>query len=126
MIEPEGVVARGSSDALAIDDAEVAAAARFIRDHATEGIGLDDVAAATGMSRASATRRFKAAMRRSIHAEIERVRLERAKQLLAGTDLPMKRIAILSGFRCLPYLSRRFRLALGQTPAEFRQRERQP
>lgn len=124
LVEPERVVTRRSTDTLAIEDAEVAAAVHFIHANAFDDIGLADVVAIAGMSRSNIARRFKAVMGRSIREEIELVRLERARQLLATTDLPIKQVAILAGFRYLPYLSRRFRQVLGQTPAQFRQHAR--
>ena len=43
LLEPVGVVPRRSTDVLAMDDRELAAAIRFIREHACEGIRIDDV-----------------------------------------------------------------------------------
>ena len=120
VVEPEGIATRRSSDSLAIADPDISTAVHFIRNHAIEGIGVDDVAAAAGMSRSSMTRRFKDVMGCSILAEIDRVRMRHAQKLLATTDLPLKRVAALSGFRYLPYFSRWFQQLTGQTPHEFR------
>ena len=122
VVEPEGVVTRRSSDILAIANADVSAAVYFIRNHAMEGIGLNDVAAAAGLSRSGMTRRFKEVMGCSILAEIDRTRLRHARKLLATTDLPLKHVAALSGFRYLSYFSRRFHKMSGMTPNEFRRR----
>ena len=43
LIPPLGVVMRQSTDVLAISDADLAAAVRFIREHACDGIAVDDV-----------------------------------------------------------------------------------
>jgi LacI family transcriptional regulator len=120
VLEPEGVIARRSTDFLAIDDADVATAVRFIREHACNRILVDDVVQRVGVSRSTLKNRFKAAMGRSIHAEIQRVQLERAKQLIALTDLPLKQVALQAGFQYVQYLTRLFRRRIGQTPAEFR------
>jgi LacI family transcriptional regulator len=125
VVPPEGVVTRRSSDILAIEDAEVAAAVHFIHAHAQEDIDLADVVAAVGMSRSSIVRRFKAVVGRSIREQIELVRLRHAQRLIADTALPLKRVAKLSGFRYLPYFARRFSLAFGLTPSEFRRRAAQ-
>jgi len=124
VVEPEGVVPRRSTDTLAIDDPEVALAMRFIRDRACEGIHIDDVVGAVGPSRSTVERRFKAVVGRTIHAEIDRVRLERARELITTTDLPLKRVATLAGFKYVQYLTKLFRERLGQTPAAFRKRAR--
>jgi AraC family transcriptional regulator len=51
---------------------------------------------------------------------IQRVRIERAKTLLAGTDLPIKHIAQQAGFKTVQYLTRAFHRVTGGTPAAFR------
>ena len=121
VVEPEGVVTRRSTDILAIEDPDVATAVRFIRQYACKRIGVDDVADQVGVSRSTLKNRFKAAIGRSIHAEIQRVQLERAKQLVADTDLPLKQVAVQAGFQYVQYLTRLFRTRVGQTPAKFRQ-----
>ena len=92
-MQPEGIVTRRSSDALAIDDADVAAALRFIRRHACDGIQARDVVQAVAISRTALMSRFKALLGRTIHAEIQRVQIDRARQLMAATDLPLNRVA---------------------------------
>lgn len=51
LVPPWGVAVRGSTDVLATDDADVSAAVRFIRAHATEGINVHDVLRAVPLSR---------------------------------------------------------------------------
>jgi len=124
VIDPESVVTRRSTDVLAVDDPDVAAALRFVRDRACDDIGVPDVAEAIHVSRSTLERRFKAMMGRTVHAEIQRVRIERARQLTAATDLPLKQIAQQSGFRHLTYLTSLFRRRIGQTPAQYRRQIR--
>ena len=125
VVQPDGVVTRRSSDALAIDDADVAAAFRFIRDHACEGIRAGDVVAAVAISRTALMSRFKAIVGRTIHAEIQRVQIDRVRQLVAATDLPLNRVAMQTGFRYLQQMIAAFRRHTGQTPGEYRIRSRQ-
>lgn len=125
VVEPEGVVVRRSTDTLAIEDPDLALTVRFIRDRACEGITVYDVVRQLAVSRSTLENRFKAVMGRTVHAEIDRVRLERAKELIAGTVLPLKQVAVQSGFNYVQYMTKLFRLRLGQTPAEYRNRARQ-
>jgi LacI family transcriptional regulator len=125
VIEPDGVVARRSTDILALDDPDLAIAVRFIREHACENIRIADVVHQVGMSRSSLEHRFKAAMGRTIHAEVRRVQIDRAKQLIADTDLPLKQVALKAGFQYVQYMTRTFRRCVGQTPAEFRRHRAQ-
>ena len=120
VLAPGGVIARRSTDALAIEDAEIAQAIRFLREHACARIGIDEIARAVGMSRSSLQRRFKAIMGRTIHDEIERLRFHRAEQLLSETELPLKQVAQQAGFNYVQYLTTLFRRRHGRTPREFR------
>jgi LacI family transcriptional regulator len=120
-IKPAGVVLRRSTDALAIDDREVAATMRFIRDHACDGINVDDVLQHTQLSRSTLERRFVKLLGRSPSDEISRLRIERAKQLLEETNLPLSRVADLVGIEHPEHLGRLFRRVTGKTPGDYRQ-----
>jgi LacI family transcriptional regulator len=123
-VEPEGIVARQSSDILAIKDVEVAAALQFIRHHACKGIQVPDVVWTVAISRSAIESRFKAVTGRTIHAEIQRVQIERARQLVTATNLSLKQVAVEAGFRYLQHMTTLFRFHLGQTPGEYRKRSR--
>jgi LacI family transcriptional regulator len=119
---PRGVVSRPSTDALFSGDAEVDRALAFIRENAPRRLLVSHVAAHVSLSRASLEPRFRKALGRTIHEEIQRVRLNRAKALLAGSTLPIKQVAAAAGFAGVPYLNRVFRRATGETPARYRRR----
>jgi LacI family transcriptional regulator len=119
-IEPRGVVTRQSTDVLAIDDAEVALAVRFIREHACEGIDVNDVVARVDLSRRSLERRFRKHLDRSPNEEIVRVQVQRVRELLTGTDLPLGTIARMAGFTHAEYMSAVFRKYVGQLPRLYR------
>jgi len=120
-IGPRGVVVRHSTDVLAIEDPDVAQAVRFIRHHACEGLHLADVVEQVLVSRSTLAPRFKNLLGRTIYQEIRRVQVERAKELLAGTSLPIKHVAREAGFRDVQYLTRAMGALAGQTPAAYRQ-----
>lgn len=124
VIAPTGIVARVSSDVVATDDDRVAEAIRFIRKNACEGIAVTDVLRHMSVSRASLEPRFKLVIGCTLHQEIQRVRLARVQELLAGTDLPIKQIARRCGFRYPEYLMRVFRSATGQTLRQYRNANR--
>lgn len=120
LVEPTGVVLRRSTDALAIDDREVAAAMRFIREHACDGINVDDVLQRTPLSRSTLDRRFAKVFGHSPSDEIVRLRIERVKQLLVETDYPLAHVANLGGFEHSEHMGALFRRKTGQTPGEYR------
>lgn len=119
-LKPTTVVVRRSTDVLALDDRDVATAVRFIREQACQGIGVEDVARHLALSYSTLQRRFHAALARSVHDEIVRVRLERASELLSKTQLPLARVAELSGFGHQEYLGAVFKARLGVTPRQYR------
>lgn len=124
VLPPVRVVVRASSDIQALPDADVAAAVRYIRDHADEPFEVCDLLAAVPVSRRSLERRFRRHLQRGIWEEIRRAHLERAKTLLVDTDLPMSIVAQRSGFTDSRQLSIVFRQATGGTPTQFRQQHR--
>jgi LacI family transcriptional regulator len=119
-IPPLGVAARRSSDVIAVEDADVAAALRFIRDRACHGIGVSDVLDAVPLSRRILEARFKKLIGHSPHDEIDRVRLNRVKELLRDTELSLYEIARRVGFQHAEYLSVWFKKSAGLTPSDYR------
>jgi LacI family transcriptional regulator len=120
LLPPLGVIARRSTDVLAIEDREVATALRYIREHAREGIDVSHVLRATPLSRRVLEARFRDAVGRSPHQEILRVRLEHVCRLLTQTDLSLAEIAARTGFAHPEYLTVAFKRELGQPPSLFR------
>ncbi len=57
---------------------------------------------------------------RTVQAEITRIKLNRVKELLVDTDLPLTVVAHKAGFRHPQYMAEVFRRELGQTPGAFR------
>jgi LacI family transcriptional regulator len=125
-VEPLWVVPRLSTDAIAVDDVEVANALRCIRENARRPIGVRDVVKRLAISRRALEIRFQGILGRSIREEIERVRLAWTKQLLVETDLPTAKIAELAGFNSFSYANRVFRREMGEPPAQYRRRHREP
>ena len=120
VIDPVGVVTRLSTDILAVEDPAVARAMAFIWEFACTGIKVRKVIDAVGLSRSGLDARFKAAVGRTMAAQIRRVRLERAQRLVAGTNLSLKQIAAQSGFRSLQHMTTLFGRTFGRPPADYR------
>jgi LacI family transcriptional regulator len=124
VLPPQGVVVRQSSDLYAVGDADVAAAVRFIHNHAHETLQVADVLKEVAVARRALERRFRKLLQRSIQEEIRRAHVERAKRLLAATDFSMAEVARRAGFRDSRHLSIVFRGATGLTPTAFRRQHR--
>jgi LacI family transcriptional regulator len=119
LIPPLGVVTRQSSDILAVADGKIAEALRYIREHACEGIRVSDVLRRCPMARRAMETRFRKLLGRTPRQEILRVQLNRVKELLVGTELPIWEIATRTGFEP-EYLSSVFKQEMGIAPSEFR------
>ncbi len=124
LMAPRAVVVRQSTDVLATDDRDVARAVAFIRRHGCQRIQSADVLAHVRLSRTVLEPRLKRVLGRTIHQEIQRVQIERAKELLSGTDLPIKQIATQCGFTYTQYLTRVFGQLVGRTPGQYRKHTR--
>ncbi len=120
LIAPLGIRTRQSTDALAIDDPEVSLAVRMIRDEACRGITVQELLRRIPVSRRIFEGRFQKLIGRTPHAEIQRVRMDRSKQLLSNTDLPLAQVAELAGFVHAEYFSVCFKREVGITPREYR------
>lgn len=118
--QPKCVVVRESTDVFAIDDVDVAGALRFIRDHACDPISVEQVLHKMAISRSSLERRFKKLMGRTPKEEIVRVQINKAKDLLANSDLPLAIIAEKSGFSTFSHFSITFRKHTKLMPREYR------
>jgi LacI family transcriptional regulator len=119
-IAPRAVVTRRSTDLIASEDDEVNRAVRYIREQAPNGLQVSDVLTHMGMSRAALQQRMKQITGRTIHQEIQRVRLARVKELLVMSPMTIKQVARLSGFASVQYMTRVFRAGTGETPAKYR------
>ena len=60
-------------------------------------------------------------MGRSLKDEIRRVRIERAKELLIDTDLPLHEISPLAGFAHPETMFRLLKRLTDRTPGEYRE-----
>ncbi len=119
-VPPRNIVTRQSTDVLATDDLDVVRAVSFIRENACRRISVGDVLKHVDLSCAALEPRMKRVLGRTIYQEIQRVQIERVKELLLGTDLPVKRIARRAGFKYVQHLSRVFSQFTGQTPGQYR------
>lgn len=124
LIPPVGVATRLSTDVLAVEDAVIARTVRYIREHACDGINVQDVLKAVPQSRRRLENRFKRLLGRTPHDEIVRVQLNRVKMLLTETDLSLAQIAEKAGFEHVEYLSVVFKKEIGLPPSQYRAQHR--
>jgi LacI family transcriptional regulator len=121
LIPPVGIATRQSTDILAVSDPKIAAALRYIREHACDGIRVSDVLRHCPMARRALETRFRRLLGRTPRQEILRVQLNRVKEFLVGTELPIAEIAARTGFDP-EYLSVVFKQVNELAPSEYRRR----
>jgi len=121
-VRPKGVVTRVSTDVIAVSDARVARALRYIAEHYPDaGLSVEVVARAVGMSRRNLERSFRHETGRTIHEHIINVRMREASRLLAAS--PRTRtsdIAALVGLAEERTFFRVFRRHFGMSPKAHR------
>jgi len=124
LLPPLGVIERESTTGVATEDRYLLEAVRFIREHATETIGVEDVARAVSLGRRALERRFEKYLGRTVLKEIQRMHVEHAKSLLLDTDMSVYAVALESGLTDEKHLRRVMREFAGITPGEFRRMHR--
>ncbi|MEX2216274.1 MAG: substrate-binding domain-containing protein [Phycisphaeraceae bacterium] len=114
------VIARQSTLARAPYHREVERAIDFIRRHACNGINVEQVMQTITMSRRLFEQLFTKEIGRSPGREIQRLRLERAEQLLKETELSISQIAQMIGFCETAAFSKFFKKHTGDSPGQRR------
>jgi AraC-like DNA-binding protein len=85
-----------------------------------EPLGVDDMAAAAGLSRAHFSREFRAAFGESPHAYLLTRRLERAASLLRMTDRSVADICFSVGLLSVGSFTTSFTRTFGRSPSAYR------
>lgn len=124
LLQPMGVIARRSTDVLAVEDEDLRAAMRYIREHADQPIEVIDVANNVAVSRRTLETKFKRILGRTPSLELRRARMELAKKLLMDSDQPITKIAFAAGFNSRQVFSNLFRRETGMTASAYRRRFR--
>src|ERR1700712_3921142 len=86
----------------------------------TEPLGVDEMAAAAGLSRAPFSREFRRAFGESPHGYLLTRRLERAAALLRNTDRSVAEICFDVGLTSVGSFTTSFKRTFGKTPTEYR------
>jgi AraC family transcriptional regulator len=92
----------------------------YIEDNLAKDIGLDELAAVCGLTRFHFCRAFKATFGAPPYQYVSQRRIEKAKQMLATTGLPVSDVANACGFNGASQFGRAFRGQVGLTPLAFR------
>jgi AraC-like DNA-binding protein len=86
-----------------------------------EPLGVDDLAAAAGLSRAHFSREFRRAFGESPHGYLLTRRLERAAALLRNTDRNVAEVCLDVGLTSVGSFTTSFKRTFGKTPTAYRE-----
>lgn len=92
----------------------------YLRRNLSEPIRLPHLARRAGFSVPSFCRVFKRATGHSLLTYVRGLRIDRAKHLLATTELPNTSVAEMSGFHSQHHFIRSFKKVMRSTPGEYR------
>jgi LacI family transcriptional regulator len=115
-----GVITRKSSDLLAVKHKGIANSMRFIWEHFHEPIRVKDLLNVAGMSRRGLHKAFTENIGRTPGQELQRLRMEKAKRLLADSDHKIEVLASMCGYQSANTFSVAFKNATGMTLSRFR------
>jgi AraC-like DNA-binding protein len=104
-------------------DNRLARAVQICRQRFREPLGVKEIAREAGMSREHFTRVFVEQMRRPPAAYLRELRVNEASTLLRETELPLREIAMRSGFYSTRHLMRTFQRVHHVGPSQYRRRK---
>lgn len=119
--------ARSSHDAgllAALADPQLARSLALIHERPHDALSLDGLAAHAGLSRTVFADRFRRVVGMPPMQYLSFWRIQRARRLLAETDLTLSAIAERVGYESAPSLHRTFTRWVGETPGSYRVRNR--
>lgn len=119
-VPASGLVARKSSDLLAVNHKGVGNSLRFIWEHCHEPISVKDLVSVAAMSRRGLHKAFLENLGRTPGQELQRIRIERAKRLLGESDHKVEVVAGMCGFQSANSFCVSFKQATGMSPKQFR------
>ena len=123
-IPAASVIARKSSDILAITHQGVAKSLRYISEHVQEPVQIMDLIGVAAMSRRGLHKAFLEHLGRTPGQELQRVRIERAKKLLTESSLKVEAVARACGYQSINSFCVAFKRVTGMSAKIFRDKVR--
>ncbi|MFP4353450.1 MAG: helix-turn-helix domain-containing protein [Puniceicoccaceae bacterium] len=118
------VVGRGSTDHFYCPDQRVVRAMGFIRETLPGTVSVPALATTVGLNRTELEKRFRKHLGATPAHMILRMRVEHGRRLLLTSSAGIAEIAHAAGFSDNAHFTRSFRRFHGQSPIEFRARNR--
>lgn len=106
------------------EDSLVAKVLKYVTDHISEALTIEDIADAVGVSRRTFSRAFAKHAHVTPSVFVDQVRIDFARKLLEETDVPLKTVAFRCGFNNATQMRMIFSRQLSTTPKQYRERFR--
>ena len=115
-----GMTHQQSDNAPIIKNPKLRDAVLYIEGHYGDSITLSDISANAGINHTTLTALMKEELGSTAIEYLMQYRITIAKKQLAFTEVPIKDIANMVGFKTVQHFNRIFKEITGTTPAEFR------
>ena len=128
LFELVAICAEGNKDISSYESLEnskkilIAKAKDFFQTSPSVKRNVSEIAEILGVDRSTLFRAFKEETGMSPHEYIDRARLFHAGELLNSSDMPIREVALNSGFSDVKYFIGWFKKKRGMTPGEFRRK----
>ncbi|WP_209124676.1 AraC family transcriptional regulator [Alkalihalobacillus sp. BA299] len=96
---------------------------RYIEEHATDRLKVEDAAQYAGLSVSRAVHLFKSSVGKTMIEYAQEIRLSTAINQMKYTSMTLEHIADNCGFGTYPYFHRVFKKKYGVSPGEYRRKE---
>ena len=92
----------------------------YIDANLEKNVRLDELARRANLSKYHFARAFKQSAGVPPHTYLIKRRVERARELLSDTSMPLAEVALVAGFSNQSHFTCRFREQIGMTPSSYR------
>lgn len=114
------VLSRSLRDRGRLEKSQLAAAVEFMDAHLAQDVSLADIAEAAGLSVFHFSRAFKSSTGVGPYRYLLERRVDRARELIRSTSLPVALIGTMVGFKTASHFSRSFTDIVGISPRAYR------
>ncbi|HAK46775.1 MAG TPA: hypothetical protein DCO79_12770 [Spirochaeta sp.] len=99
---------------------------QYVRENFQSKISLDEAAAAVNLSPSYLSKLFKKELNQNFNNYLNHIRVEKSKNYLLNTEIPLIDIAGMCGFEDQSYFSKVFKKFAGSSPGKFRENRGRP
>ena len=101
----------------------IAEVKRYIKENYSQKLAVEDISSHVYLSKSYLSRIFKEETGDSLTTYINKIRIEKSKELLTDKALSLTDISDMAGFEEQSYFTKVFKSITGDTPAKYRQKK---